>query len=180
MQKVLSALLLLFLVLGQASFTPPPGEKVKLNWLSFEEAEAMLLKKNKPVLIDLYTDWCGWCKVMDQKTYAKPKVIEYLNEKFYVIRFNAESKTPVKWKGKTYQFNPNYRTHQLAFELSNGELSYPNTIFIAEAGKDQSPQSIAGILEPKEMEMLARYFAEGHYGKTAFNDYAKSFKPTWK
>jgi thioredoxin-related protein len=68
------------------------GLNEKIPWLSLQESEVAYKKEKKPILIDLYTNWCGWCKVMDKKTYANKNVIGYLNEKFYTVKLNAENK----------------------------------------------------------------------------------------
>ena len=176
MQKVL---LLLLLLAGWhlSSFTGTPG-KEQVVWMLFEEAEQKLKEQQRPVLVDVYTDWCGWCKVMDKKTYARPQVIRYLNENFYNIRFDAESKEPVTWKGKTYKYDHTRRIHELALELITGEMAFPNTVIIPPAGGKS--QSIPGFLAPRDMELVARYYGDGVYRKRSFDNWARTFRPSWK
>src|SRR5437764_7658238 len=81
----------------------------KLEWLKLEDVTSKIKEQNKPVLIDLYTDWCGWCKVMDKKTYSKQKVIDYINEHFYAAKVNAETKDAINWRNKSYSYNSTYR-----------------------------------------------------------------------
>ncbi len=177
MQKVVTVSFLATILFLGTGFTQMK-KKAALNWISFEEAAQLQQEKPLPILIDVYTHWCGWCKVMDKKTYSKPVVIEYLNKKFYLIKFNAETKEPITWRGKTYTYNPQYRTHGLAVALLNGELAYPTTVFIPDA--QSQPQPVPGFLETQELELMAKYFGEGHFGKTAFESYAKKFRPEWK
>jgi thioredoxin-related protein len=148
------------------------------QWISLKEAETRLGSEKRPVLIDLYTDWCGWCKVMDKKTYANKQVAAYLAEKFYTVKVDAESKEAISWKGKAYAFNARYKTNDFAIFLTRGQLSYPTTVIIPADGSE--PQAIPGFLEPKDFEMIVKYFGEGHYGKTPFPEYQRSFKGSWK
>ncbi|MBY0477585.1 MAG: DUF255 domain-containing protein [Chitinophagaceae bacterium] len=175
MQKVPIFSVILFLLFSSFQLNTP---KEKLQWLSLEEAEQKIKQEPRPLLIDLYTDWCGWCKVMDRKTYSSQDLIKYLNEKFYVVKLNAESKKDITWKGKVYSFNPAYKTHDIAIALTNGELAYPSTVIVPV--DEDIPQAISGMLEVKEMEMITKYFGEKKYGKVAFDDYAKTFRPSWK
>ena len=112
MQKVLRLVLILSLPLLIASFHTP--EKEKLKWLSLTGLQSAFAKQPKPIIIDVYTDWCGWCKVMDRETYSNEKVIGYLNKKFYAVKFNAESKAEVVFANKKYAYNPAYNANELA------------------------------------------------------------------
>src|SRR4051812_13462180 len=123
------------------------GERVK--WMSLPEVEQARVKSKKPILIDVYTDWCGWCKVMDRKTYSDKNVIAYLQEKYYTVKLNAETRSMISWSGREFQFNPSYKTHDFALYLTQGQLSYPTTVIIPADGS--SPQAIPGYLKPSEI-----------------------------
>jgi thioredoxin-related protein len=149
----------------------------KVNWISFQDAEKKLLEKELPVIVDVYTDWCGWCKVMDSKTYSKPNVAYYLNNKFYAIKFNAESTEDITWRGKVYRYDPQKGIHSLALALITGEKGYPNTVFIP--NKQAEPVSVPGYMTPKEFQVFLTYFGEKKYNSSNFETYAKDFKPSW-
>jgi uncharacterized protein YyaL (SSP411 family) len=155
-----------------------PAKKEQIQWLTLEEAEAVLKDNGKPVLIDLYTDWCGWCKVMDKKTYSHPEVIKYINEHFIPVRINAETREDLIWLGKHYAYQSAYRVNTYALYLTQGELSFPTTVILP--AKGETPQAIAGYLEPKEMEIILHYFGEGHYGNQSFQQFHQQFSSKWK
>lgn len=147
-----------------------------VSWMSVEEAAGKLQQEQRPVLIDLYTTWCGWCRQMDKRTYSNKKVAEYLQDKFYPVRVDAETHAAITWGGRTYQFNPQYRSNEFAMYLTHGRLEFPTTIIIVPG---QEPQAIPGFLEPKDLELLVKYFGEGAYRTTSFDDYQKHFKASW-
>ena len=88
--------------------SPVKPIKEELKWSSLEDVSVKLKQQQKLVLIDLYTDWCHWCKVMDKKTYSNQKVMAYLSEKFYTVKVNAETKNSLTWANKTFTYNSNY------------------------------------------------------------------------
>jgi thioredoxin-related protein len=97
----------------------------ELKWMSFDEGYKLAQKKGKIMLVDVYTDWCGWCKRMDRDTYAKADIIGLINEDYVAIKFNPEI------TGVTYTFEgKKYTGEQLAGVLSQNQLSgYPTTVF---------------------------------------------------
>jgi thiol-disulfide isomerase/thioredoxin len=81
--------------------------KGPINWLSIEEASVLYQKNPKPMFIDVYTDWCGWCKKMDASTFKDASIAQYLNSNFYAVKLNAETSDSLRFMGKTY-----YNTQQ--------------------------------------------------------------------
>src|SRR5688572_27861029 len=77
-----------------------------VNWMTFEEAVEKSKTEKRKIFIDVYTDWCGWCKVMDKQTFAVPAVAKLLNEKYYAVKFNAEQREDVFFRGTTFRFVP--------------------------------------------------------------------------
>ena len=158
------------------SMRSPVGSN-KTAWITLEQAAENLKKEKRPVLIDLYTDWCGWCKVMDRKTYSNKNVSAYLAEEFYPVKVDAEAKSNYRWEGKEYRFNTRYRTNEFALYLTGAQLSYPTTVILPADGS--APQAIPGYMEPKEFELILKYFGEGYYGKIPFAEYQKKFTSSW-
>ena len=175
MQKVLRLLLVLSLPLLLSSFHTP--EKEKLKWLSLTELQSAFAKQPKPIIIDVYTDWCGWCKVMDRETYSNEKVIGYLNKNFYAVKFNAESKAEVVFANKKYAYNPAYNANELAVYLLGGRMGYPTTVFLS--ALDAQPAPLSGYLKPAELEPPVKYFGDGAYKTKNFPDFMKEFTGTW-
>ncbi len=56
----------------------------------FDKALADSKSQNKPIFLDVYTSWCGWCKQLDNTTYKDPSVIRYINKNFIPLKINAE------------------------------------------------------------------------------------------
>jgi thioredoxin-related protein len=100
-----------------------------IQWISLEEAEAKMKVEPKKVYIDLFTDWCYWCKVMDKKTFTNPSVIDYLNQHFYCIHIDAETKDSILFQGKKYGRLPNSKTNDLAAQWMKDRISYPSSIY---------------------------------------------------
>mgnify|MGYP005703647067 FL=1 len=78
----------IFLILFLFQFNEAYSQKIK--WLKFEEAIEMQKNNPKKIIMDLYTNWCGPCKVMDKKTFGNRHVAKYINEFYYAVKFNAE------------------------------------------------------------------------------------------
>lgn len=159
------------------------GKNVK--WMTFEEAVAATTaakaagKKPKKIFMDIYTDWCGWCKKMDAETFEKPQVASYLNENFYPVKFNAEQKESIEFAGNTFKFVANGRRgyHELAAALLGGKMSYPTVVFAHFNGNNfELLQRIPGYLDIPTFDMIMHYLAEEHYTATSWPDYQKKYQ----
>ena len=170
-----SATLLIFTGMSFTREHKNTGEKIK--WVSFTEAVELNKTNPKKIFIDVYTDWCGWCKVMDKNTFTNPVIIKYMNEKYYAVKLDAEMKDTVKFNDIVF-VNPNpttkRSTHQLAASLLQNKLSYPTTVYLDETFKMLSP--FPGYLKPEQMEPILKFYGENTYQTTKWEDFQKNFK----
>ena len=107
----------------------PAGE---IKWMSWDEAVVNNQLEPKMLFIDVYTDWCGWCKVMDKQTFTDPEVVNYINTNYYAVKFNAEREDPVTFRGQEFKVVEGGRRgiHTLAYALLEGQLSYPSYVYL--------------------------------------------------
>jgi len=167
--------LIVFIFLLSVSITTNAQEK-KIKWISLNQAITLNKKNPKKILIDVYANWCYYCKVMDNKTYDNDKIATYINDNFYAVKFNAEQKEDINFQGKTFHYvkSGSRGYNELAVYLLNGKLSYPHTLFLNE--NEQVLTGIAGYLKPKQFEPILAYFASNAYLKNNWQSFSKDFK----
>jgi thioredoxin-related protein len=170
MKKLITISIILFSI-SMLSFS----QQKKIRWYSIEEAEKLIKDNPRPIFIDTYTDWCGWCKKLDQDTFSNAIIAEILTTKYYPVKFDAEGKEKVTFQGRTFvNDGKSGPSHQLAIALLKGQMSYPTVVFMNEKGQLLAP--VPGFRTAKDMEGLLSFFAEKAYDKMSFEDFLKSFK----
>ena len=144
--------LMCFAFIGKAQ----TGTKIvkELDWKTWNEGFPNAQKTNKIAIIDVYTDWCHWCKVMDKNTYSNDSVIRLINEHFIPIKFNPEK------AGQYIVESDTIDGRSLLNALSGGQSSgYPTTYFFL-PGTNQIFQQ-PGYIEPKQFyELLENVVAK--------------------
>lgn len=173
--KYIRNILIVFTLLVSMSILHAQENK-GIDWVSFEEAMALNQTTPKLVFIDVYTDWCGWCKKMDASTFSNPEVVKYMNEKYYCVKLDAEAKEAIQFMGKEF-VNPNpdgrKSTHQLAALLLNNKMSYPSYVFMNEENKVLTV--VKGYKDVKGFDPIIHWFGEQVYIDTPYQEYVKTF-----
>lgn len=149
--------ILLFLMLTAISFTSAKEPQ----WKSFDEGLKQAKLTGKKVLVDVYTDWCSWCKKMDANTYADKKVSEYLNKNFVIIKLNAEGDGTITYSGE--------KISPAQFAQGMGVSGYPATLFLKSDG--QPITLLPGYSEADMFIHVLTFIGENHYEKKKFQDY---------
>ncbi len=155
-----------------------------ITWISWEEAMAKNEVEKKKIIVDLYTDWCGWCKRMDQTTFQDKEIVAYVNANYYAIKFNGEQEQSITVGEKTYEFVESEEIkgvkgyHELAQALSMGRLTYPTVVFLNEDGKILQP--LSGYKDAATFEMIMTYFGGNFYQSTPWDMYQESYVPLRK
>jgi len=160
----------------------------KINWMTMNEAVAAQATSPKKIFVDMYTNWCGPCKMLDRNTFSNKEVITYINKNFYAVKFNAEGNEIVKTNNQTFT-NPSYNpakaqrrnsTHQFARFM--GVRAYPTVVFIDEKGA--LINRVRGYKNAQQMEFYLKFFGtdlwETINTQESFNEYFNKFEPQFK
>ena len=145
------------------SAKPAPGEK-KLPWLAFDAATERAKRENKHLIVDVYTTWCGWCKVMDRQTYGNAVVADYLTENFVLAKVNGESSAEIHWKGKVMT--------ERSFARSIGVTGFPTTYFLKPDA--EMIGGAPGFISPGNFIIYAKYVSTRWYEKGSPQEYIKA------
>lgn len=149
----------------------------QVNWMTFEEAEIKYQEEKRKIFVDVYTDWCGWCKKMDANTFNEEDISTYLNDNFYPVKFDAEQKEAISFNGREYKYIKMGRRgyNELALEILKGKLGYPSIVFMDE--NLEVIQPIEGYKGPSVFKMIMTYFAGDFHKTVPWKMYSQSYDP---
>jgi len=177
MKQTFSKTVIFLIIVISFSFKKnnPIAKKEEINWMTWEEVQVAHKEKPKKVFVDIYTHWCYWCKVMDTKTFRNPKVVSYINEHYYAVKFNAETREDIVFKGNKYHYVKTGKRgyNELATSLMEGQMSFPTSVFLDE--NLDVLTNVGGFLEPKTIEPILSFFATDSYLKQKWSQYEKTY-----
>ena len=157
--------------------SPASAQPANIQWMSLEEVAAKNKTAPKKIFLEIYTEWCDWCKKMDTSTLERDHIRKFLNENFYSVRFDAEQKSEVSFNNKVYKYAKVGTRGYNAFatEMLNGRLSFPSLVFLDE--DMQVIQTIEGYKSPEDFEKIITYFATDQYKKVPWSSFIRTYKP---
>ncbi|HNW89749.1 MAG TPA: DUF255 domain-containing protein [Bacteroidales bacterium] len=175
--KKISLTFLAIIVLMSFTFAQKNKNKPAVfKWYSFEEALELNKKNPKKIFVDVFTEWCGWCKKMDAGTFADSIIRSYMAEHYYPVKLDAERKDAVEFNGSTY-INPSpgspRSSHQLATALLQGRMSYPSFVILNE--KFEILNTIVGFKSAKDLEPILHFFGDNAFEKTTYTKFSETF-----
>jgi thioredoxin-related protein len=154
-----------------------------IEWRSIEQA----YKENadridqglepKLIFIDVYTNWCGWCKRMDATTFAHPVIAKYMNDTYISVKFNAEGDDSVRIANEVFLPKKYGKSHEFAVALMGGQMSFPTYILLTMTAEKslQIVQKIPGYQQPQPFEAMLHYFGGDAWKTTNFATFQQTF-----
>jgi thioredoxin-related protein len=160
----------------------------QIKWVSFEEALALQKQNPKKIMMDVYTNWCGPCKMLDKNTFQNPDVAKFVNDNYYAVKFDAEGNEVITYKGNSYK-NKGYKPEMASRRNSVHDLThalqvnaYPTIVFFDEKGDMIFP--VRGYQQPQQLELYLKMFLKDKHKEMKtqedFNAYHTAFKPQFK
>lgn len=139
------------------------GTKSLLQWRTFDAGFSEAKKTGKKVLLDVFTDWCVWCKRLDKNVYGDPRVADYLNEHYIPVKLNPESKTNITYRDTAYSSGQ--------FAQGFGVTGYPTIIFFEPDGRPID--RLGGYVDANQFLPIIRFIGEDFYKKMTWDDFQK-------
>jgi thioredoxin-related protein len=139
----------------------PVSTNGAITWRSFDDGVALAGQTNKKLLVDVYTDWCSWCKKMDSEVYTDRNVVKLVHEHFVAVKLNAESDKSVTYHGRSF------KESTLAHELD--VTGYPTTIFLDEHATPIT--SVPGYSPAAHFANLLGFIGQDYYKSVTYQEY---------
>ena len=142
----------------------PESAGGELRWRDWDAGQAEAARTGKPMLVDVFTTWCQFCKRMDQETYPDSTVIAYVNAHFVPVRLDAEQETKAQWLGRVTTRSGLAREWRVE--------GYPTTVFLRANGEHRV--SVPGFLDAKDFLRLLHYVGDGAMDRgVTWDDYTQ-------
>lgn len=173
------SIIIILLLIGTTQVKAQDG----INWLSMDEALALQLDSPKKIIMDVYTSWCGPCKLLDKNTFSNADVIKFINKNYYPVKFNAEGTDDINYDGITYD-NPNYqagrkgRNSQHLFAKALKITGYPSIVFFNKDGG--FIQTVVGYKTPQQLEIYLKMMANDDYLELTTNEAWQNYQENFK
>jgi len=139
--RILSYTIDLFLLLSLISYknlhAQDDGQK-SIAWNEIEEAVKLNTENPKKFLIYVYSDNCGWCRKMENETFASSVIIDFINQNFYAIKINSNIKRDIQYNKRKFSYVPadpvtgNPAHHEFLLVLLQGRMAYPSIAWLDE------------------------------------------------
>ncbi len=163
-------------------------EAQEIKWMTFDQAIAAQKKKPKKIFIDVYTNWCGPCKMLANNTFKNKDLVKYVNDNYYAVKFNGEGNEVANYKGQKFEnkgYDPALAERRNATHPLTGYMqvqAYPTMVFLDE--NNDLITGITGYMSPTQLELYLKMFNNNDYKKITtqqeFQVYQSKFKPTFK
>lgn len=132
-----------------------------VKWLTFDEGLLQAKNQNKKLLVDVYTDWCGWCKKMDAEVYTDASVAGILKDHFIAVKLNAESNARLRYDDRVFT--------NAQFSQALGITGFPSTVFFRSDGKPITV--VPGYVEADNFASILTYIGNDHYQSMSFDEF---------
>ncbi|HEX9655235.1 MAG TPA: DUF255 domain-containing protein [bacterium] len=171
-RKIIFSLILITVAVSAVAYQTSTNKNVgenkskavnSLEWHTFDKGLERALKEKKLLVVDFYTDWCHWCKVMDRDTYGNKEVIAFARGKAIMVKVNAETTEKYKFKGASYSGRE--------LSMMFGVQGFPTTSFMNEKG--ELITSISGFIPADRFTLILKFLADNWYEKMKFDEFVK-------
>ncbi len=152
------------------------GSAQEVKWYTFEQAIELTRNEPRKLVVDVYTDWCVWCKVMDKNTFNNALIADYLNRNYYPVKLNAEQKENITVGETTFKFvaQGSRGYHELAAALLSGNMGYPSVVFLDEQIRIIQP--LQGYIRARQFDEIMRFIGEEHYKTRTWEEFIKTYQ----
>lgn len=163
--SVLAAFFFTFQGFGQQEYDS------NIQWYSIDEALDLQQKEPRKLLVEVYTKWCKVCHKLDQLSLSQEHIAKYINDNYYPVKFDAESKSTIYFLGQKYEYKNDGSSgyHSFAYKITHGKLNYPSLVFMDEDLR--VIQSINGFQSPSKLIRILTYFADNYNKKIPWNEF---------
>ena len=152
----LTAIFLVAMIISGSSLLPEISSG-QLNTYRFEQLDSLQKVDQRKVLVFIHTDWCKYCKAMQNTSFKNDQVVQLLNKHFYFVDLNAEEEKSIRFHGHTFRYKPtgsNTGVHELAEQLGtiDGRISFPSICFLNE--KNEIIYQQGGFIETDVLKKI--------------------------